>query len=57
MRHGSSNMIDQLFHVALIVCGRLCLGEGAGVHQWDLKMHNSIGVNYVQLLEAIVSDP
>ena len=49
-------MIDQLFQIALIVCGRLCLREGAGVHQWDLKMHNLISVNYVQLLDAMVSD-
>ena len=33
----------------MIICGRLCLAEGAGVHQWNLPMHNYIEVNYVLL--------
>lgn len=28
----------------------MCVTEGAGVHQWNLPMHNYIGVLYVQFL-------
>nr|AUW31341.1 putative ribosomal protein [Cladonia uncialis subsp. uncialis] len=42
-----------LFLIALLICGRLCLAEGAGVHQWNLPMHNYIGwLNIVEIVYA-----
>lgn len=46
----SSDRVNQLFLIALLICGRMCVTEGAGVHQWNLPMHNYIGVLYVQFL-------
>lgn len=31
----------------MFVCGRKCLAEGAGVHQWNLRVNDLIGVTYV----------
>ena len=50
MFYGCSDGVYQLFLIALVICGRLCLHEGAGVHQWNLEMHSFIKINYVQLL-------
>lgn len=34
----------------MLICGRMCLAEGAGVHQWNVPMHNYMRVLYVLLL-------
>lgn len=37
----------------MIVCARICLGEGAGVHQWNVTVQSFIGVAFVRFLIQI----
>ena len=37
----------QLFLIVLVIVARLCFAQGAGVHQWNLPMHNFIAFQYV----------
>ena len=38
---------SQLLLIVLIVVARLGFAQGAGVHQWNLPMHNFITLKYV----------
>ncbi|KAM0794380.1 hypothetical protein BDR22DRAFT_875971 [Usnea florida] len=46
-----------LLLIALLICSRFCLAEGAGVHQWNLPMHNYIGILYWFYVAQIVYAP
>ena len=55
--HESADISNQLLFIAMLICGRMCLAQGAGVHQWNLPLHNYIGVVYVLSLVCHSSWP
>lgn len=44
----TSNPTDQVLLIVLHICLRICIGKGAGAHQWNISLHDLSGIGYVR---------